>query len=140
MANTLYNIARLKFLTEGIHWENHTIKCCLVTTTPGGYSFVATEENMTAVSAKIVDGQIEALTTSTTALGAADAADVTFTGVTASADAIEALVIYQENDAGDQSLNIPIAYIDSATGLPITPNGGDIIVTWDSGDNRIFRL
>ena len=140
MANTLYNIARKLFLTEGIHWENHTIMCCLVSTTPGGYSFVATEVNMTAVSAKIVNGQIEALTTSTTALGAADAADVTFIGVTASADAIEALVIYDEIDAGDMSRNIPIAYIDSATGLPITPNGGDIIVTWDSGDNRIFRL
>ena len=32
------------------------------------------------------------------------------------------------------------AYIDTATGLPITPNGGDIIVTWDNGINKIFRL
>jgi len=24
--------------------------------------------------------------------------------------------------------------------LPITPNGGDIIVTWDNGINKIFRL
>jgi len=30
--------------------------------------------------------------------------------------------------------------MDTATGLPITPNGGDIIITWDNGTNRILRL
>ncbi len=33
-----------------------------------------------------------------------------------------------------------VAYIDSATGLPVIPNGGDITITWDSGANRIFAL
>ena len=33
-----------------------------------------------------------------------------------------------------------IAWIDTATGLPIVPNGGDIIVTWDNGNNKIFKL
>jgi hypothetical protein len=34
-----------------------------------------------------------------------------------------------------------IAYIDTASsGLPVTPNGGDIVVQWDSGANRIFKL
>jgi hypothetical protein len=33
-----------------------------------------------------------------------------------------------------------IAYIDTATGLPVTPNGGDITIAWDSGANRIFKL
>ena len=51
----------------------------------------------------------------------------------------EALVIYKEVSAGDQTQNIPLAFIDTATGLPITPNGGDIIVVWDGGANRIFR-
>ena len=26
------------------------------------------------------------------------------------------------------------------SGLPVTPNGGDITITWDSGANKIFRL
>ena len=33
-----------------------------------------------------------------------------------------------------------IANIDVATGLPITPSGGDIIVQWDTGANKIFKL
>lgn len=33
-----------------------------------------------------------------------------------------------------------IAFIDTATGLPVTPNGGDITVAWDSGANKIFKL
>jgi hypothetical protein len=33
-----------------------------------------------------------------------------------------------------------IAYIDTATGLPVTPGGGDIDITWDNGSNKIFKL
>lgn len=33
-----------------------------------------------------------------------------------------------------------LAYIDTATGLPVTPNGADITVAWDSGANRIYKL
>jgi len=33
-----------------------------------------------------------------------------------------------------------IAYIDTATGLAVTPNGGDITIAWDSGANKIFKL
>ena len=58
---------------------------------------------------------------------------------------IEALVIYREvlgtdGVTPDEAASPLIAYIDTATGLPITPNGGDIIVTWDNGINKIFRL
>jgi hypothetical protein len=33
-----------------------------------------------------------------------------------------------------------IAYIDTATGLPVTPNGQAIGLTFDNGANRIFKL
>ncbi len=33
-----------------------------------------------------------------------------------------------------------IAYIDTATGMPVTPNGGDITIAWDNGANKIFKL
>ncbi len=68
--------------------------------------------------------------------GAADGADVTFTSV--SGPTIEAIVIYR--DTGTEATSPLIAYIDTATGLPITPNGGDIIVTWDNGANKIFKV
>ena len=33
-----------------------------------------------------------------------------------------------------------IAFIDKAYSLPAIPNGGDIIVTWDNGTNKIFDM
>ena len=51
---------------------------------------------------------------------------------------IEAIVLYK--DTGTDATSPLIASIATATGLPITPNGGDIIVTWDNGANKIFKL
>jgi len=65
-----------------------------------------------------------------------DASDVTFTAVTG--DPSEALVGYKHT--GVESTSRLIWYIDTATGLPVTPNGGDITVTWDNGANKIFTL
>lgn len=61
---------------------------------------------------------------------------MTFTSV--SGASIEAIIIYK--DTGTESTSPLIAFIDTATGLPITPNGGDIIVTWDNGTNKIFKV
>lgn len=68
--------------------------------------------------------------------GAFDAADVTFSAVTG--DPSEALVIYK--DTGVEGTSPLIMYIDTATGLGVTPNGGDITVTWDNGTNKIFKI
>ena len=51
-------------------------------------------------------------------------------------DTIKAVLV----DTGTDSTSPLIAFIDTATGLPITPNGGDIIVTWDNGPNKLFKL
>jgi hypothetical protein len=72
-----------------------------------------------------------------TLLGVFGADSVTFLTVTG--DELEALVIYK--DTGDAETSPVIAYLDSAaSGLPLTPNGGDIIIGWDTGVNKIFKL
>lgn len=68
------------------------------------------------------------LTTKTTTDGTFDADDVTFTGV--SGDQSELLVIYK--DTGTAATSPLIALIDTATGLPVTPNSGDITITWNA--------
>lgn len=135
MANTLYDAARQRFLEAQINWLTDTMKVILVDT--GAYT------PQTSVHAYLSDISSSAriagpvtLTSKTTTGGAADAADVTFTSVTG--PSIEAIVIY--SDTGTESTSPLIAYIDTATGLPITPNGGDIIVTWDNGVNKIFKV
>lgn len=67
--------------------------------------------------------------------GIFDGADVTFTAVTGAT--VEALVIYV--DTGTPATSPLVAYIDtSVTGLPVTPNGGDITITWNA--TGIFAL
>lgn len=135
MANTLYDFARQRFLEAQLNWLTDTIKVILVDT--GAYT------PQTAVHQYLADIPISAriagpvtLTSKTTTGGAADAADVTFTSVTG--PSIEAIIIYM--DTGTEATSPLIAFIDTATGLPITPNGGDIIVTWDNGTNKIFKV
>lgn len=135
MANTLYDNARQAFLEAQINWQTDTIKCILVDT--GAYTpQIGTHKYLSDIpTSSRIAGPVT-LTAKTTTGGAADAADCTFTSV--SGASIEAIVIYK--DTGTESTSELIAYIDTATGLPITPNGGDIIVTWDNGTNKIFRV
>ena len=135
MANTLYDYCRQRFLEAQINWMTDTIKVILVSTS--AYT------PQTAVHQYLADIPVSAriagpvtLTAKATTGGAADAADCTFTSV--SGNTINAIVLYK--DTGTEATSPLIAYIDTATGLPITPNGGDIIVTWDNGVNKIFRV
>lgn len=135
MANTLYDFARQAFLEAQINWMSDTVKVFLVSTngyTPqtGVHQFLSD----IPPSARIA-GPIQLVNKATTG-GAADANDVTFP--TVSGNTIHAIVIYK--DSGTESTSPLIAWIDTATGLPITPNSGDIIVTWDNGTNKIFKV
>jgi hypothetical protein len=135
MANTLYDAARQRFLEAQINWMTDTIKCILVDT--GAYTpQTSTHQYLSDISGSARIAGPVTLTSKSTAGGAADAADCTFPSV--SGPSIEAIVIYV--DTGTEATSPLIAYIDTATGLPITPNGGDIIVTWDNGANKIFKV
>lgn len=135
MANTLYDKARQRFLEGQMVWTTDTIKAVLVDA--GAYTLSAASHEFlsdVAVGARI--SASVALGSKTATGGSADAGDTTFTAV--SGTTIEAIIIYK--DTGVEATSPLIAYIDTGTGLPITPNGGDIIVTWDNGTNKIFRL
>lgn len=135
MANTLFDFARQRFLEAQINWMTDTIKVYLIDT--GAYTPQTSVHQYLSdipTSARIA-GPVT-LVSKTTTGGAADAADVTFTSV--SGASIEAILLF--SDTGTESTSPLIAWIDTATGLPITPNGGDIIVTWDNGTNKIFKV
>jgi hypothetical protein len=135
MANTLYDESRRLFLEAGINWLTDDIKAILVDAGAYTPNFSA-HQNLADIgqSARVTPGVL--LTGKSTTGGAADANDVTFSAV--SGPSIEAIVLYR--DSGSDATSTLLAWLDTATGLPITPNGGDIIVTWDNGANKIFRL
>lgn len=135
MANALYYKGREKFLDGAISWSSDNIKCVLVDTAT--YSVdIANEEFLSAIPAGERVATSANFTTKTITNGTADADDVVFSSV--SGDVSEALVIYK--DTGVDTTSPLIAYIDTATGLPVTPNGGDVTVTWDNGTDKIFTL
>lgn len=135
MANTLYDEARRLFLEAGINWLTDDIKAILIDADSYSPNF-SNHKYLSDIpsSSRVTPGVL--LTGKETVGGAADANDVTFSSV--SGPSVEAVVLYV--DTGSDSTSTLIAWLDTATGLPITPNGGDIIVTWDSGTNKIFRL
>jgi hypothetical protein len=141
MANSLYDKGRQRFLEAQLNWITDDIKVVMVDTAL--YTFAASHEFLSSIAAEARVTAPTTLTSKTSTNGAADAQDVTFAAV--NGPSIEALVLYKQVLAldgvtPDDTASILIAYIDTATGLPITPNGGDIIVTWDNGINKIFRL
>lgn len=102
-----------------------TVRVALVDT--GTYTYSAAHEFYSSVSGVV--GTPQALASKTFTNGTFDAADVTFTSV--SGATVEALVIYV--DTGTAGTSRLVAYLDTGyTGLPVTPNGGNITIQWDA--------
>jgi hypothetical protein len=142
MANALYDKGREGFLAGDLDWNTHEFRVILVDAADYVVA-LATHQFLSDVPAAARVATSVALGTVTVTAGVADAADITFTAVTG--DPSEALIIYQHaltvgGTALAETAARLVAYIDTATGLPVTPNGGDITVTWDAGANKIFKL
>ena len=135
MANALYDKGRQGFLEGSIDWDTDTIKAVLIDAADYTVN-LATHQYLSDIPSAARVATSAALSGKTVTNGVADANDFTFTAV--SGDPSEALVIYK--DTGTEGTSRLIAYIDTATGLPVTPNGGDINVAWDNGANKIFKL
>lgn len=135
MPNALYDLGRQGFLDGSIDWDTDNIRVILVDAADYTVN-LATDNDLADVPAGARVATSGNLASKTVTDGVADAANVIFSSV--SGDVSEALVIYQHT--GTESTSRLIAYIDTATNLPVTPNGLDIEVAWAGGADRIFRL
>lgn len=100
----------------------------------GTYTYNSAHQYYSDLSG-IVGAEVE-LGTKTYTNGVLDAADSTFT--TVSGATVEAIVLFRKNAGANTTWRL-IAYMDSGyTGLPVTPNGGDIVVQWNA--SGIFAL
>ena len=134
MANAIYPIYKQALLDglTNIDLNDGTVKCALLDT--GTVAYNAAHDFYDDISAGVVGTPVE-ITTTTVTGGLFDGDNVTFTAV--SGATVEALVIYI--DTGTPGTSRLVAYIDTGvTGLPVTPNGGDITVTWNA--SGIFQL
>jgi hypothetical protein len=135
MASALYDKARKAFLDGGIAILTDNIKAVLVDS--ADYTLdLATHQYLSDIPAAGRVGTSGNLANKSSAAGVFDADDITVTGV--SGDQFEYIILYK--DTGTASTSPLICCVDTATGLPCTPNGGDITIQWDNGANKIFKL
>lgn len=135
MANALFDRGRQGFLAGDIDWDADNIKLVGVDHTDDT-PVPTTDEDLADILAAGRVMTSANFSGKTTTDGVADADDVTVS--TVSGDGIDSINIYF--DSGTEATSLLIAFIDTATGLPVVPNGGDITVQWDAGANRIFQL
>lgn len=137
MANALYAKGREGFLAGDIAWDSDTIK---VVAADAGYVFSAAHDFLDDVGAAARVATSSALTGKTTTDGVADANDVTYTALPAG-DTITSLVVFQ--DTGVEATSRLIAYYDTkadTTAISVPTNGGDVVVAWSNGTDKMFKL
>jgi hypothetical protein len=133
MANALYDPGREGFLDGSIDWDTDDIRvlCCT-----SAQAFSAAHKFVSDITAGNIVVRSSAIAGKTVTGGVANHSTLTLTAVTGSAIA---RLIYYKFNASDAAARL-ICYIDTATGLPVTPNGGDITITPDTGANKLFKL
>ena len=143
MANAIFDPGREGFLAGEIDWDSAVIKVALVRS----YTFSAAHKFVSDVTTAggVLAATSAALTAKTVAAGVADAADITYTAVASNASG-HSLLVFQSSAVGGgadvaATAQRVIAYYDTGTGLPVTPNGGDITVAWGNvAGTLIFKL
>jgi hypothetical protein len=94
----------------------------------GTYTYSSAHEFYSSLSGVV--GTDQEITSPTLTNGVIDGGDVTFSAV--SGNSVEALVLYRKNAGANTTWRL-VAYIDTGqTGLPVTPNGGNIGITWNA--------
>jgi hypothetical protein len=101
----------------------------------GTYTYSDAHEFYSSISSAIVGTPVE-LTSKTFTNGVLDAADSTWATVTGAT--AEAVVLYRQNAGANTTWRL-VAFLDTGiTGLPVTPNGGNIDCAWHA--SGIFSL
>jgi hypothetical protein len=134
MANAIYPTYKGFILTAAANTSldqdtsNDGPYCALIDT--GTYTYNAAHDFYNDLTGIVGTDQRITAPTVAAATGLFDGADITFPAVTGAT--VEALVIYRHNSGANTTWKL-FCFIDTGvTGLPVTPNGGNINVTWNA--------
>jgi hypothetical protein len=100
----------------------------------GSYTYSSTHQYYSSLAGVV--GTDQQITTPTVTNGTFAGDNVTFTAVSGST--IQALVLYRKNAGANTTWRLFLYEDTSVTGLPVTPNGGNIVITWNA--SGIFTL
>ena len=139
MANALFNPARAGFLTASMGWLAGSVPGTWVPYIVGSWNRDDSAVFLSDIPVAVWRARGTYLTSKTVASGIADAADTTVAGV-GSAGSATAVYIVAVNETNASQTSLLGFIVDTASGLPFLPNGGDVNIVWDDGANRIFKL
>lgn len=114
--------------------SSETVKVVAVS---AGYTYSAAHTSINDIPTGNRVQISDALTNKTFTGGVFDADDVTLTAV-AAGSAISAVIVYTA--AGTSASSTLHVYLDTGTGLPVTPNGGNIVISWAAASPKIYKL
>ncbi len=145
MANAVYPVYKQNLLagTAGYDLDNDTVNdgpyCALVET---GYTYSAAHDFHDDITAANISGTDQRITGPTVTNGVFSGTDLTYTAVAYGGADVDTLIIYRHNSGANTTWPLVLFLDAGVTGLPVTPNGGNITVTWaDSpATNNIFAL
>jgi len=122
MANVIYPLFKQHLMNGDIDLITDAVRAVLIDI--GTYTYDAAHDAYDDLTG-VVGTESSALAGKTVVGAKFDSNDIVFSAVTG--DTVEALVLFV--DSGTPATDYLIAYLDTGTGLPVTPNGGDINIT-----------
>lgn len=136
MVNSWYDAGLEGFAGGDVAWDTDNIRCVLIdegTDVPD----LANDDFLDDIAggARVALGTAN-LGSKTFLDGVLDGADYTFTSV--SGATVESFTVFV--NTGTESTSRLLLNFDTATGLVLTPDGGNVTIQWDNGSNRIARL
>ena len=126
MANVIYPKFKEGLWSGTWNLSSAVVRGVLIDT--GAYTYSAAHDFYNDL-AGVVGTESAAMDGKTFTNGTFDANNITFSAVTG--NTVEAIVLFV--DTGNAATDALICYVDSASsGLPVTPNGGDIVIAWNA--------
>ena len=126
MANVLYPKGKEAILGGDADWDSHEFRAALIGNSGAYNSAHQYRDDL----ADVIATSGVAITGKSKTGGAAGASNMSVAFATVATNA-KAIVVYRV--VGSAATDLLIAWIDTASGLPHTQNGGDVGITWNSG-------
>lgn len=127
MASDMYPKGLQAFLAGDIQWKSggHNFKVLFI---DASYTYSTAHDFRNDILSARIEATSPNLASLTNTNGVADAADVTTTSVGGAQ--VSHLILFR--DSGSPATGNLVAFYDtgSVTGLPLTPNSGDVTIQW----------
>jgi len=137
MANALYDLGRQNYLEADIDWLLDDIKVTSIDEDDDVPDLV-NDEFLSDILAGAREFQSGNFAGKTSTIGVADASDLLPAFALAAGDEFESISLYFDTTVAATSPLI--CNIDTATGLPLTPDGSNVDILWSNAPNKIYKL